>query len=269
MLPVIKILGIEIHTYYIFLYLSIITGIVYFIHNMNQAGYKSSELVSFILVLIIGSVILSRCLFLLPFIFKTGWKEFIIKTLQFWKGGVSIITVIISGLIILGLFFESQKYRTEKFLMLDFISVALSLGQAIGRIGCFMAGCCYGRPTRSFLGVVFTHPRSIAPTGIKLHPTQLYESLGCFVIFLFLRRKLKRRKFDGEVFSWYLVLYSSLRMFMEFFRGDSLFINLNRAGIAVLRINVPFVFSILGIISGYLIYRNLKPTGLHPSGHQN
>jgi phosphatidylglycerol:prolipoprotein diacylglycerol transferase len=270
MLPVIKILGIEIHTYYIFLYSAIVVGSTYFIHHMRQAGYKASELWGFIIFLILGTIILSRAVFLLPFLFKIGLKEFITKTLQFWRGGGSIITVIISGLIILTFFFESERYRTEKFMILDFLSLTLPLGQAIGRIGCFMAGCCYGHPTDSFLGVVFTHPRSIAPLGIKLHPTQLYESLGCFLIFLFLRAKLKNKKFDGEIFSWYLVLYSSLRMFMEYFRGDSLFINLNRAGYTVLRINVPFIISIAGIISGYLIYRNLKKrSGRYPPGHQN
>ena len=104
------------------------------------------------------------------------------------------------------------------------VGPGIALGQSIGRLGCFAAGCCYGKPTHSFLGVTFTNPYSNQTVGvplwIPLHPTQLYEAAANLVIFAILWLKLKRKKFDGQVFILYLTLYSVVRFTIEFFRGD-------------------------------------------------
>ena len=95
----------------------------------------------------------------------------------------------------------------------------MALGQAIGRVGCFMAGCCYGMPTALPWGVTF-RASEIAPLGVALHPTQLYEMLFNFTIFalLFLRRN--RVTFRGEQILSYLFLYGATRSIVEVFRGD-------------------------------------------------
>ena len=106
----------------------------------------------------------------------------------------------------------------------DVYAPALALGLGIGRLGCFSAGCDYGQPTTSFLGVVFTDPFSRevtgVPLGIPLHPTQLYESLACFLIFGVLLWRYRRKTRDGEIFALYLGLYAVARFFIEFLRGD-------------------------------------------------
>lgn len=106
----------------------------------------------------------------------------------------------------------------------DAFSPGIALGQSIGRLGCFAAGCCYGKPTHSLLGVTFTNPYSNQTVGvpllIPLHPTQLYEAAANLVIFAILWLKLKRKKFDGQVFILYLTFYSVVRFTIEFFRGD-------------------------------------------------
>jgi phosphatidylglycerol---prolipoprotein diacylglyceryl transferase len=106
----------------------------------------------------------------------------------------------------------------------DVFSPGIALGQSIGRLGCFAAGCCYGKPTHSFLGVTFTNPYSNETVGvpllIPLHPTQIYEAAANLVIFTILWLKLKHKKFDGQVFILYLTLYSVVRFTIEFFRGD-------------------------------------------------
>jgi phosphatidylglycerol:prolipoprotein diacylglycerol transferase len=108
--------------------------------------------------------------------------------------------------------------------MTDIFSPGISLGQSIGRLGCFSAGCCYGRPTTSLLGVTFRNPYSHdavgVPLNIPLHPTQLYEAVTNLAIFWFLWTVLKKKKFQGQVFILYLVLYSTSRFVIEFFRGD-------------------------------------------------
>jgi phosphatidylglycerol:prolipoprotein diacylglycerol transferase len=97
----------------------------------------------------------------------------------------------------------------------------IALGQTLGRIGCFFAGCCYGAECHLPWAVTFTSPRSLARLGIPLHPTQLYEAALNLSIFGFLYFFLgPRRKFEGQVFGAYVLLYPAARFFVEFFRDD-------------------------------------------------
>jgi phosphatidylglycerol:prolipoprotein diacylglycerol transferase len=106
----------------------------------------------------------------------------------------------------------------------DLYGPALALGQAIGRIGCLMAGDDYGKPTTLPWAVTFTNPEAAAiggaPLGVPLHPVQLYESLACLGLFFFLVWLSRRRHFDGQIVLSYAVGYAVLRFFIEFFRGD-------------------------------------------------
>lgn len=105
----------------------------------------------------------------------------------------------------------------------DFLIVSLPLGHAVGRIGCFLAGCCYGRPTSLPWGVTFTDPHSlVAPEllGVPLHPTQLYESAANLLLFLLLVKLYNKPHKDGMILLMYVACYSLLRFGIEFFRGD-------------------------------------------------
>ena len=107
----------------------------------------------------------------------------------------------------------------------DACAPAIALGQAIGRIGCFMAGDDYGRPAHVSWAVTFTSPDAAsiggAPLGVPLHPVQLYESIVCAVLFVVLVRLARRKRFDGEVILAYTLLYAVARFILEFFRGDA------------------------------------------------
>jgi phosphatidylglycerol:prolipoprotein diacylglycerol transferase len=106
----------------------------------------------------------------------------------------------------------------------DAFAPGLALGHAIGRVGCFAAGCCWGKPTHSFLGVTFHNPLANAwvgtPLGIPLEPTQLFESAVELANFFILSWLIKRKKFDGQVIGAYLFLYGFARYFLEFLRDD-------------------------------------------------
>jgi len=108
--------------------------------------------------------------------------------------------------------------------VVDVYAPAISLGLGIGRIGCFAAGCDYGKPTTSAWGVVFTdpiaHQVSGVPLGIPLYPTQLIMSFGSLSIFAILIWRYSRKSRDGEIFVLYLALYAVGRFFIEFLRGD-------------------------------------------------
>jgi len=106
----------------------------------------------------------------------------------------------------------------------DALAPAAAAGHAIGRLGCFAAGCCWGKPTDLPWGVEFTsrvaHQNVGTPLGIHLHPTQLYESFGTALVAVFLYQRFGKPRADGTIFGWYLVLYSAFRFLVEFFRDN-------------------------------------------------
>ncbi|HEY3403452.1 MAG TPA: prolipoprotein diacylglyceryl transferase [Ohtaekwangia sp.] len=114
-----------------------------------------------------------------------------------------------------------NRNKLPKYAMLDIMAGTTCLVHMFGRVGCFMAGCCHGKPVASGMGVIFTDPACHAePKGVPLHAVQLYEAgfiLLVFLIILFLRR---RRKFYGQLFLTYLLSYAVGRYVLEFFRGD-------------------------------------------------
>lgn len=91
--------------------------------------------------------------------------------------------------------------------------------QGFGRIGCFLAGCCYGQETSSPLGITFTYS-DFAPNGVSLIPTQEISSLLNFLNFFILINIAKKKKAEGQVGGFYLIFYSIGRFILEFYRGD-------------------------------------------------
>ena len=117
------------------------------------------------------------------------------------------------------LFFRYHKWPVPK--MIDAMAPVAVLVHLFGRMGCFMAGCCHGVPTDSFLGVTFTHHASAAdPLGMSLHPTQLYSVFMLLMIFVVLRLVKSRKRFEGQLFLLYIILYAAGRSIIEEFRGD-------------------------------------------------
>jgi len=145
----------------------------------------------------------------------------IFSTYTFMAGGVFY------GGFLAALFFTIWYVRAQKlpfWKLTDVLAPGVALGQSVGRLGCFSAGCDYGKPTSLPWGVVFTNPFAHdvggVPLGIRLHPTQVYESLATFLIFGILLWFFPRRKRNGDVFLAYMGLYATARFCMEFLRGD-------------------------------------------------
>jgi phosphatidylglycerol:prolipoprotein diacylglycerol transferase len=119
-----------------------------------------------------------------------------------------------------------RRARLPLWPTLDVLAPAVAIGQAIGRVGCFFAGCCYGRPWTGPWAVTFRDvyaTRQVGtPVDIPLHPTQLYESAGTLLLFLALIWLAPRKKFHGMVILTYAAGYASLRFVIEFYRGDAI-----------------------------------------------
>ncbi len=120
-------------------------------------------------------------------------------------------------------FFLAYRYKIPWWTLADVCAPGIALGQFTGRLGCFSAGCCWGKPTTSWIGVQFTqraHELTGVPIDVHLHPAQLYESATMFVVMFVLLYLLKIRKFRGQVILSYLMIYAVARFTIEFFRDD-------------------------------------------------
>ncbi|MCR4337311.1 MAG: prolipoprotein diacylglyceryl transferase [Candidatus Omnitrophica bacterium] len=134
------------------------------------------------------------------------------EVLMLQKGGLAWQGGLIGG-VSTGLIYVRLK-RLSVLAMADFAAPYIALGHAIGRIGCFLNGCCYGREVP--WGIFFPAHQA------HLHPTQLYESVSLFVIFLILKKMRNSFPIPGQTFALYLILASMERLVVEFFRADHL-----------------------------------------------
>jgi phosphatidylglycerol:prolipoprotein diacylglycerol transferase len=120
----------------------------------------------------------------------------------------------------------ARRYTLPLAVLADLTAPSLALGHALGRIGCFLGGCCFGHPTQASLGVMFLDEQTAAGALCRrvgpLHPVQLYESAGLLgiALLLFLAERRLTRHAQGLVFTAYLLLYAVLRLGTEQFRGD-------------------------------------------------
>jgi phosphatidylglycerol:prolipoprotein diacylglycerol transferase len=154
------------------------------------------------------------------------WPEFSghpLAILAYWRGGLMFQGGVLTALAVSPLFLK--RYGLSFWPAADVMAPSLALGQALGRLGCFTAGCCYGRPAgpANPLGVTFP-PGSLAPFGIPLWPTQLLESAGLLALALILGLSLGRSQSafsrPGRVAALYLAGAGLLRLLMESLRGD-------------------------------------------------
>ena len=117
---------------------------------------------------------------------------------------------------------QMRKTRLPGWKTADVFAPAIALGHGIGRIGCFTAGCCWGVECHRPWAVTFTslaaHDRVGVPLNVPLHPTQLYEAFAEFAIFAFLYWRIHKPHGDGAIIGAYLMLYSTARFTVEFFR---------------------------------------------------
>lgn len=122
-------------------------------------------------------------------------------------------------------FWYPKKVGLPPLSTADVFAPAVAVGHSIGRLGCFAAGCCWGRPSDAPWAVEFTNPVAHetvgVPLGIHLHPTQLYEAAGTFLIALFLLARFRKPHAPGTILGLYLVVYSTFRFAVEFLRDHA------------------------------------------------
>ncbi len=146
------------------------------------------------------------------------YRQHPLQMFKIWEGGLVFYGGLIPAAMVA--FGYMRWRRLPVWKLADLISPLIALGLSFGRIGCFFAGCCYGKETSLPWAIVFRNPISLARLNVPLHPTQLYDAVNGLAIFLLLSWLEKKKSFDGQIFWLFLFLYSITRFFIEIFRGD-------------------------------------------------
>ena len=209
--------GITIYTYGLMIAIGVVAGVAYMaVAGKKEVGLTFDQANSLFLYLFAAAFIGGKVFLLLE-----DPKDYLSNPTRLFTG---------QGFVFYGSFLFTVPtmlwyFRKEKlpvYQMLDIMAVTTCLVHAFGRMGCFMAGCCYGKPTSTIFGVVFTNPVCQArPLNTPLHPTQLYESATIiFILCVLLIVKRRGLRFHGQLFLLYLTLYAVGRSLLELFRGD-------------------------------------------------
>ncbi len=212
------ILGIPFHLFGVFAALGIFAAYLMTAKDLRRQGIVPDFLPDLAFATLGSAFLAARMFYIL-----IHWQQYLKDPLglfRIWEGGLVLHAGILGGLA--GGFMFCRKKHLDFAKLADSVALGLALGFAIGRLGCFFAGCCFGKPTLMPWGVTFNHPLAVArPLGESLHPAQLYFFLAEMVIFTGLLYKRTRKTFNGQILLLYLCLASAARLLLNPFRGDS------------------------------------------------
>ncbi len=217
-----KIGPLTLHMFSIMLAIGIIVGSSFLLRETRRLGDPKitesvmQRLIWYIVLAVIGGGRLMHVIVNWDYYSRRPLESFAV-----WEGGLVMYGGLMAIFFVVVGFAVKNKIRILR--LCDLCAPSCFLGDAIGRWGCFFAGDDYGKPTDSWVGVVFTHPDTLVPPslrGIPLHPTQIYMSIKAAIIFGALLYITRHKKFDGQVAGWSFILYAILRSIVEFFRGD-------------------------------------------------
>ena len=216
----------EITTFGLMMFIAFITGGWVLTRQYRRAGLSEDLASSIVMAAAIGGIVGAKIYYAILF---RDWHLLFDRAGLVWYGGLIGGTIACSWLI--------WRRRVDYFTVADATAPALSLGYALGRIGCFLVGDDYGRPTDSWIGIAF--PKGSPPTTaeslrqfgvhvdpsippdqiLKVHPTQLYESASAFLIFLILLSLSRRPQPKGRLFGLFLILMGIERFLVEIVRA--------------------------------------------------
>jgi len=244
-----------VHSYGAFYALGILAAVALSEHLYRRKGGVPGVIVDMALPVVVGVFLGARALFVLverEYYFQNPLEIFMV-----WKGGL----VFYGGLIGGGLAFiiTTRMRKLKLWHLADIVAPGVALGHALGRMGCFFAGSCYGRPTDLPWAVTYTDPNSLAADilGVPVHPTQLYSA--AFLVFLsaILVFIGSRSNFRGQVMASYGIVYGTFRFFIEFLRGDPR----GAVTLADITLSTSQVVSLLLVPASLGIYLYLKKRG--------
>ncbi|MDD6203126.1 MAG: prolipoprotein diacylglyceryl transferase [Lachnospiraceae bacterium] len=231
---------ITIYGYGLMIAIGVIAALLVGEYRANKRGLNGDLIYGMTFSAVIFGFVAARILFII-----TEWRDFLQNPKDLIAGnGFVVYGGIIGGILTVYIYCRLKKVNFIDYFDLMVPSVALA--QGFGRIGCFLAGCCYGRETDSIFGIVF-HNSAYAPNNVRLIPTQLMMSAGDFVIAAILLWYSKKERTKGKTGTLYLILYSIGRFIIEFFRND------DRGAVGVLSTS-QFIGIFMFVIALYLFF---------------
>jgi phosphatidylglycerol:prolipoprotein diacylglycerol transferase len=214
--------GFTIYAYGVLLAAAYLLGLQFALMRARARGLDGQRVMDLGIWIIISALVGAKLLlFIVDFRRYTSHPRDLMELLR--SGGVfygGLIAAVVVALLYL------RRHRLPLWTTTDVFAPGIALGHVIGRLGCLMAGCCFGRPASVPWAITFRDPAAMAnvgtPLGVPLHPTQLYEAgaealiLACLLAF-----ERRGRPFPGRTFWSYMLLYGVSRFVIEFYRGDS------------------------------------------------
>lgn len=204
--------------------LSIGLGLALFIYFANKDPLRKlyiskTDFVNLVIESALAGVIGGRLLHVI-----TEWHTYshVLEIFYLWNGGLSIIGTIASIAIYASIYLKKRSMPVLP--ILDLGAIYVPLIHAMARVGCFLAGCCFGTQTNMLWAITYSNPEVAAPLHTPLHPTQLYSSCIFFIIFMVMQFLARKNSFNpGALTMIYLMLASIERIIVDFFRGDRIF----------------------------------------------
>lgn len=225
-LPAFEVFGrsvgpLTLHSYGVLLALAFVAGLYVAARQSRRAGLDADKVTDLaVYVLIAGLLGAKLALLIVEWNYYSRNLSELFSLLQ--SGGVFYGGLIAAFPVA---WWYVRKHSLPGWAAADALAPGVVLGQAVGRLGCFAAGCCFGKPATVPWAVTFRDlyaARAVGtPIDTPLHPAQLYESAGALLIFAVLMALSARKRFDGQVVLSYVMLYSLTRFTIEFFRGDA------------------------------------------------
>ena len=233
---------VTIHGYGLMIGIGIVLAFIAGTYLAKKKGIDADELFNLTTISVIGGFACAKVLFCI-----VEWDSFVKNPLgTLGSSGFVVYGGIIGCILLCALYCKIKKLPFWKYF--DTMLPAVAIAQGFGRIGCFLAGCCYGRETDSFVGIAF-HNSKFAPNDVKLIPTQLFSSAGCFIMAAVLFAYSRKERKDARTGALYLIMYSIGRSVIEYFRNDY------RGAIGIL--STSQFISIFILIAGIILF--VKP----------
>jgi len=232
--------AISVRWYGVMVALAVVVLILWMVWQIRRgADISYDSLLTVALIAIPSGIIISRLLHIIDL-----WGFYMANPGLLWGfGGLTIWGAILGATLGIWIYSRFTDFKFGYFM--DLVTPGVLLAQVIGRVGCTINGCCYGKASSLPWAVIYTHPDSYAPLGIAVHPTQIYEIIFLLIVFGVLFWLRRRFQPEGSLFLIYLSLYSMWRLGLGFLRdGTDFLFGLHQAqvvGIVVLLIVIPIL----------------------------
>ena len=208
--------ALPIRWYGVMMALAFIAGLWTATRRARLANVHGDVIADVTLSLMVGSIVGARFVYV-----TTYWKQEFAdqpfsEVFMIQHGGLVYYGGLIGAMISAFGYLYWKKLPVWK--IADILAPSIALGSVFGRIGCLLNGCCYGRACDLPWAIHF--PADHETHGAGVHPTEIYDALLNLILYVFLAWLFRRKKFDGQIFATYLIIYAVFRSIAEYFRGD-------------------------------------------------